>query len=176
MKVIDFEVAVHLGKNIEIIERTRYNLWDILGDVGGFNDGLYLVFELLFSSYAAFSYKQSILKNVKVDSEALKKTFKSAQIENSVPYQSVIDSINSQNGFQCQVDTDMISVFSWGLKRATSLRHSFFEAIKESFKTSKRKKFKNRIMDRIDRHIDIRNIIEGHVTLNILLRRTFTKQ
>ena len=44
MKVIDFEVAVHLGKNIEIIERTRYNFWDILGDVGGFNDGLYLVF------------------------------------------------------------------------------------------------------------------------------------
>ena len=44
MKVLDFEVSVHLGKNIEIIERTRYNFWDILGDVGGFNDGLYLVF------------------------------------------------------------------------------------------------------------------------------------
>ena len=69
-----------------------------------------------------------------------------------------------------------MSVFSWGLNHAVSLNHSFFEAIKESCKTSKRKKFKNKIMDRIDRHIDIRNIIEAHVTLNILLRRTFTKQ
>ena len=86
MKVIDFKLAVHLGKNIEIIERTRYNVWDILGDVGGFNDGLYLVFEFIFSSWAAFSFKQSILKNVKVDGEALRKTFKSTKFENSVHY------------------------------------------------------------------------------------------
>ena len=97
MRVFDFELVVHLGKNIEIIERTRYNFWDILGDVGGFNDGLYLVFELIFSSFATFSFKQSILKNIKVDSEALKKTFKSTQFENSVRYQTVIETINGQN-------------------------------------------------------------------------------
>ena len=106
----------------------------------------------------------------------MNKTFKSTQFENSVRYQTIIETINGQNEILCKVDTDMISVFNWGLNRAISLRHSFCEALKESCKSSKRKKFKNKIMDRIDRHIDIRNLIEGHVTLNILLRRTLTKQ
>ena len=69
--IIDFMIALKLGHNLKIIERTRYNVWDLLGDVGGFNDGLHLVGYFLISSYASFSFKQSILKNVKVDSEAL---------------------------------------------------------------------------------------------------------
>ena len=69
-------MALKLGSNIKIIERIRYNVWDLLGDVGGFNDGLHLVGSFLLSSYAAFSFKQSILQNVKVDGEALKKSSK----------------------------------------------------------------------------------------------------
>ena len=66
-------------------------------------------------------------------------------------------------------------MFKWGLKRAINLKHTFIEALKEVCKKSKRKKFKNRIMERIDRQLDIRNIIEGNVTLNMVIRRTMTK-
>ena len=31
-------------------------------------------------------------------------------------------------------------------------------------------------MDRIDRQLDIRNLIESNVTLNMVIRRTMTKQ
>ena len=65
--VIDFTIALKLGPNLKIIERTRYHVWNLLADVGGFNDGLHLVGFFLISSYASFSFKQSILKNVKVD-------------------------------------------------------------------------------------------------------------
>ena len=65
--------------------------------MGGFNDGLHLVGYFLISSYASFSFKQSILKNVKVDSEALKKSSKQTQFENSTHYKNVIDKINSKN-------------------------------------------------------------------------------
>ena len=61
MTILDFTFALKLGSNIKIITRTRYNVWDLLGDVGGFNDGLHLVGYFLISTYASFSFKQSIL-------------------------------------------------------------------------------------------------------------------
>ena len=35
--------ALTLANDIVIEKRTRYSIWDLLGDVGGFNDGLILV-------------------------------------------------------------------------------------------------------------------------------------
>ena len=65
--------------------------------MGGFNDGLHLVGYFLLSTYAAFSFKESILNNVKVDGEALKKSSKQTQYENSVRYQTVVNKINGKN-------------------------------------------------------------------------------
>ena len=65
--VLDFKITVFLDERIEIIERTRYNVWDLLGDVGGFNDGLYLICSLVISTYSAFSFNKSIIENTFVD-------------------------------------------------------------------------------------------------------------
>ena len=65
--VLHFRINVFLDERIEIIERTRYNVWDLLGDVGGFNDGLYLICSLLISTYSAFSFNKSIIENTFVD-------------------------------------------------------------------------------------------------------------
>ena len=73
----------------------------MLGDVGGFNDGLHLVGSILMSSYAALAFKQSILKNVKVDKEALNKATKSPQFENSVRFKTVVNKISGQNEMKC---------------------------------------------------------------------------
>ena len=37
------EVYIRLSDDIVIETRTRYTVWDLLGDVGGFNDGLLLL-------------------------------------------------------------------------------------------------------------------------------------
>ena len=34
---------------MSIEARTKYNIWDLLGDVGGFNDGLFLVVSLFMA-------------------------------------------------------------------------------------------------------------------------------
>ena len=46
---------------LQVESRTRYNMWDLLGDVGGFNDGLLLICSLLMSSYAALAFKADYL-------------------------------------------------------------------------------------------------------------------
>ena len=97
MEVLNFEVILKLGPTLKIITRTRYNWWDLLGDVGGLNDGLHVVGYFLLSAYASFRFKQSILDDVRVDGEALKKSSKQTQYENSVRYQTVINKINGKN-------------------------------------------------------------------------------
>ena len=51
--------------------RTRYNIWDLLADVGGFNDGLILLVKLLFGSYSYFAFKKDLLSNFHVDHDSL---------------------------------------------------------------------------------------------------------
>ena len=63
---IDF----HLSYDIVIEKRTRYTIWDILGDVSGFNDGLILVYQLLTSFYTAVSFKTQFLSSIYFDSSS----------------------------------------------------------------------------------------------------------
>ena len=51
------------------MSRVRYNAWDLLGDVGGFNDGLVLVTSLIFSSVSAFSFKKDLINRTFVDGD-----------------------------------------------------------------------------------------------------------
>ena len=54
---------------MQIMSRVRYNAWDLLGDVGGFNDGLVLVTSLIFSSVSAFSFKKDLINRTFVDGD-----------------------------------------------------------------------------------------------------------
>ena len=66
MRVFDFELVVHLGKNIEIIERTRYNFWDILGDVGGFNGALLLFQGFIMNFWSSTLFRSNLAEEVPV--------------------------------------------------------------------------------------------------------------
>ena len=58
---------MNLNGLTEISKRTRYNFWNLLGDVGGFNDGLFLVCEIFMATYAALSFKIDYLNNLAVE-------------------------------------------------------------------------------------------------------------
>ncbi len=47
--------------------RTKYNIWDLLGDVGGFNDGLFLVVSLLMAPISQLSFVTDYLNDQIVD-------------------------------------------------------------------------------------------------------------
>ena len=68
--------------NLNIVQRSRYKIWDLLADVGGFNDGLYMIFQLFMSSYSALSFKTSILNKMTFGRNIKKKR----SIENSRSY------------------------------------------------------------------------------------------
>ena len=45
-----------------IMERKRYNCWDALGDIGGFNDGLVLLLKLFMARYSSAMFDHSIVQ------------------------------------------------------------------------------------------------------------------
>ena len=59
-------ISLNLLGLTEINSRTRYNFWDLLGDVGGFSDGLFLVCQMLMTSYAALAFKIDYLNTLVV--------------------------------------------------------------------------------------------------------------
>lgn len=49
-----------------VMERKRYNIWDALGDIGGFHDGLILFINFIFMGrYSAAMFEHSIVQGVK---------------------------------------------------------------------------------------------------------------
>ena len=62
------QMSFNLSDDIVIEKRIRYNVWDLLGDVGGFNDGLMLVCQILTGAYTAASFKTKFLASIFYDS------------------------------------------------------------------------------------------------------------
>ena len=57
-KRADAEILeIKLDDKIKSLSRVRYNIWDLLADVGGFNDGLVLILSIFMSIYSQFAYK-----------------------------------------------------------------------------------------------------------------------
>ena len=49
-----------------MLERKRYNIWDALGDIGGFHDGLYLFLQFAFMGrYSSAMFEHSIAQGSK---------------------------------------------------------------------------------------------------------------
>lgn len=54
--------------NIEY--RQRYNYWDLLGDVGGLNDGCFLLASILMSFYSAVAFRNDYLQGTRYENES----------------------------------------------------------------------------------------------------------
>ena len=148
-----------LGEYITVTTRTRYNVWDLLSDVGGFNDGLFLVASIVMSSYSAFQYKKDLLSQFKVDGDSKSSNRSHSRgFKTSLAYNNVAHSIKN-GSFQNlpEMERDDTKVFSWGLKKATILKHNFFMSLQETFKCAdkKERKVKEKLLERIDNHLDI---------------------
>ena len=55
------EINVYLTGDLHVESRTRYNFWDLLGDVGGFHDGLLLVASLFMGLVARIAFEKEYL-------------------------------------------------------------------------------------------------------------------
>ena len=58
---LTWRAQLFLSGELHIESRTVYNFWDLLGDVGGFHDGLGLVASLFMGFFAELAFEKSYL-------------------------------------------------------------------------------------------------------------------
>ena len=75
----------------------RYNFWDLLGDVGGFHDGLYLLLSLFMASYSSYNFKSAWLHNKTIDTDDISERFaeSGANFKTNDRYSSTIEKIKT---------------------------------------------------------------------------------
>lgn len=68
-------------------------MWDLIEDVGGFHDGMFLVCQLFMGFYSALNFRVEFLNRKIVDGIHSKKL----EFENSNQYKGMVDKFNSSN-------------------------------------------------------------------------------
>ena len=62
-------LRLELNGYLKVSNRVRYNMWDLLGDIGGFYDGLVIVASILFSRYASFAFHTDLFNGSPFDDD-----------------------------------------------------------------------------------------------------------
>ena len=63
-----FEVEIYMDGYVQVEQRTRYSFWNLLGDVGGFHDGLFLLVSIFYAPFASLAFSLDFAKGTTVDS------------------------------------------------------------------------------------------------------------
>ena len=62
-------MEMELGNRVHTEKRVRYSIWNLISDVGGFSDGIYLILSFFMTSYSAMAFETAYLSRSYYDSE-----------------------------------------------------------------------------------------------------------
>ena len=110
-----------------------------MGDVGGFNDGLYLVFSIFMTSYSAIAFQVDLLKNSILGNESNKvRAYKNSErykyVVKKYKTKSNNDSTNTNNldDQDQKLDMETVRIFAWILSKFTRIKTSMWISFKEA--------------------------------------------
>ena len=107
-----------LSNRIKIQQRVRYGVWQALGDVGGFYDGLDLIFGSIISQYAATKFLMSLFRGLLVDeqSQNAEKKKKQSRLADAIKNQEP-DAFANKDNFRTLVDAIRnLNLFNFSLR------------------------------------------------------------
>jgi len=65
--LMTMSIDLNLNGYLRVDSRTRYNVWDLLGDVGGLHDGLVIFFAIFVVPFSTFSFSNDFIEGKLVD-------------------------------------------------------------------------------------------------------------
>ena len=112
---------MELGNRIHTEKRVRYSIWNLVSDVGGFSDGIYLVLRIFMTAYSAMAFKTNFLNRSYFDSDS------NPREQQDVDYRNTFDDL--QQGRCKVVGERLLKVISRALKAPAQLKQSFLKNI-----------------------------------------------
>ena len=112
---------MELGNRIHTEKRIRYSIWNLVADVGGFSDGIYLILRIFMTAYSAMAFKTNFLNLSYYDSE------KNLNDHQDVDYKNIFDDL--RQGRSKVVNESLLKVIIKALEAPAQLKQSFFKNI-----------------------------------------------
>ena len=88
----EIDIKVWLSGELYVQNRTVYNFWDLLGDVGGFHDGLLIVTSLFMGFVAQMAFENAYVHEKM--SDGLADSEKDKDFQNSAQFKLCVSHIN----------------------------------------------------------------------------------
>ena len=104
---------------MQVQTRTRYNCWDLLGDVGGFHDGLGLVASLFMGFIAQMTFQRDYTYGKL--SEGLDNQ-KGKSFQASANFNSCVSRIDEGG----KLEPNHIKLLQWAVQQTQRLKHKLF--------------------------------------------------
>ena len=117
----NFSINIELGNRIYTEKRVRYSIWNLISDVGGFSDGIYLVLRIFMTTYSGMAFKTNFLNRSYFDSDS------NPREQQDVDYRNTFDDL--QQGRCKVVGERLLKVISRALKAPAQLKQSFLKNI-----------------------------------------------
>ena len=70
---VEININLILDGYLNVRKRTRYSVWDLLGDVGGLHDGLVILLSILIVPFSTFSFSNDFINDKFVDGSTSKR-------------------------------------------------------------------------------------------------------
>ena len=131
----DYEHVFELDNKMQVSSRVRYSLWQALGDIGGFHDGLFMVVRFLIAPIAATFFHKEILQK---DLTETKLTNRERQRRSKVAQAIIFDSQQTRQ--------DIGSLLTETFKVTKPVKISVFISIKNCLCLLLRKRKGNRVI------------------------------
>ena len=153
-----------------IEKRSLYSVGDLLGDVGGFNDGPMLVCQLLLSAYSAISFKSKLIATSYFDSDS------DAKRRSSMEHRKLRADIMSHDCHQLDPTTTS-PTFQRALRSADQLQQSVLKNLFCcAFQSQRQRRLKEVVETNLERQLDIRSFVKTRLDLRLLIKRTMSKK
>ena len=116
---LSIQIKAFLSGELHVEQRTRYNFWDLLGDVGGFHDGLILLAEIFLGFAAQLAFESDYLNGRLLDNSG--KNFK--RVHNSPQFQSLLSSVNEGR----RLEKGHAKLLSWFIGQTKQVKQSVIQ-------------------------------------------------
>ena len=111
------QIDLRLNGYHKVESRTRYSVWDLLGDVGGLHDGLVIFCAIFVVPFSTFSFSNDFIKGKLVDSS--NKQHDRAR-QSSARFQGAVNKISS--AANAKVDSDTLEIIAKVIRSARKLK------------------------------------------------------
>ena len=164
-ELLFIEISTVMSGMKQIEQRIRYNYWDLLADVGGFNDGCFLLASLFMSFYASLNFRMNYINGTHVEDENV---ISSRRFKQSGKLRKLFKRLQAGQ----QLDEQKIATLTKQRTSVTIISDSLLTCICEIVccRSKEQRLVKEKIMQDFESHLDLRQIMRTQFDLRLLIK------